>query len=161
MSQHFRGYLALLTRTSPTWVMLGNAERQLRYLVQDRMVAAYGEDWFEALRMKHPNLNDALDKLVYQSDREKRMFGDAASDFILDYAYIGDLKDMVFAEWDKYRSVLGGTKADWERRFQDVMKVRNPMAHHRPVPEDALQKAELSCKALLSRLRGEECNEAK
>lgn len=155
MSQHFRDYLALLTRTTPSWVLLGDAERQLRYLVQDRMAEAYGDDWFEELRRKLPKLNDALDRLVQQRVREKRMFGDAASDFILDYAYIGDLKDLVFAEWEKYRSFLGGAKADWERRFQDIMRVRNPMAHHRPIPADVLQDAERSCKALLNRLSGQ------
>jgi hypothetical protein len=161
MSQHFRDYLTLLTRTTPSWVLLGDAERQLRFLVQDRMVDAYGGDWFEELRKKLPKINDALSKLVQQRVREKRMFGDAASDFILDYAYIGDLKDMVFAEWERYRSVLGGAKSDWERRFQDIMKVRNPMAHHRPVPADVLEEAERSCKALISRLRGNKCSGTK
>jgi len=156
MSQHFRDYLALLTRATPSWVLLGDAERQLRYLIQDRMVDEYGNNWFEELQKRHPKLNDALHKLVQQRIREKQMFGDAASDFILDYAYIGDLKDMVFAEWEKYRTVLGSTKAGWEKRFQDVMKVRNPMAHHRPVPADVLQEAERSCKTLLSRLKGNE-----
>lgn len=155
-SQHFREYLALLTRATPSWVLLGDAERQLRYLVQERMVDVYGDEWFDELRKKLPKISDALDKLVQQRVREKRMFGDAASDFILDYAYIGDLKDLIFSEWDKYRSIFGGTKADLEKRFQDIMKVRNPMAHHRPVPADVLQEAERSCKALLSLLKGGE-----
>lgn len=158
-SQHFREYLALLTRSTPSWILLGDAERQLRFLVQERMVDSYGNDWFDRLRTKLPKLSDALDKLIQQRVREKRMFGDAASDFILDYAYIGDLKDLVFAEWEKYRAVLGGAKADWERRFQEIMKVRNPMAHHRCVPADVLQEAERSCKVLLSRCKGEEHSE--
>lgn len=156
MSQHFKDYLVLLTRTTPSWVLLGDAERQLRYLVQDRMVDDYGMNWFEELRKKFPKLSDKLDVLLAQRSREKQMFGDAASDFILDYTYIGDLKDLIFNEWEKYRSVLGGTKADWEKRFQDIVKVRNPMAHHRPIPADVLQDAERSCKVLLSRLREKE-----
>ena len=155
MSQHFKDYLVLLTRTTPSWTLLGDTERQLRYLIQDRMVDAYGADWFEELKKKFPRMTVALDKLVKQRVREVQMFGDAASDFILDYAYIGDLKDMVFADWERYRSTLGGAKGDWEKRFQVIMKVRNPMAHHRHVPVDVLQDAEHSCKALLSRLSGE------
>lgn len=154
MSQHLKDYLKLLTRTTPSWVLLGDAERQLRYLVQDRMLDAYGAAWLEKLKQKFPKMLDVLDKLVQQKLREKRMFGDAASDFILDYAYIGDLKDLIFAEWERYRVTLGGAKADWERRFQDIMKVRNPMAHHRPVPVDVLIEAEHSCKAMLARLAG-------
>ncbi|MEA3641648.1 MAG: AAA family ATPase [Lamprobacter sp.] len=155
ISQHFRDYLALLTRTTPSWVLLGDAERQLRILVLDRMFDLCGENWFEDLQKKHPKLSVALERLVDQKVREKRMFGDAASDFILDYAYIGDLKDLIFAEWERFRSVFGGAKSDWERRFQDIMKIRNPMAHHRPVPADVLQEAERSCKALISRFKGE------
>ncbi len=151
-SQHFRDYLVLLSRTMPSWVLLGHAEQQLRHLVQDRMIEEYGKHWFEGLRESLPNLSTALNKLEDQRIREKRLFGDAASDFILDYAYIGDLKDIIFAKWEQYRTVLGGGKGDWERRFQDIMKVRNPMAHHRPVPADVLQEAERSCKVLLSRL---------
>ena len=158
MSEHFRDYLVLLTRMTPSWILLGDAERQLRDLVQDRMVVAYGENWFGDLQKKLPRMSAALAKLIEQRIREKRMFGDAASDFILDYAYIGDLKDLVFAEWGQYQSILGGAKAEWERRFQDIMKVRNPMAHHRPIPADFLQEAERSCKSLLSRLNGDECS---
>ncbi|WP_295389693.1 AAA family ATPase [uncultured Thiodictyon sp.] len=158
MSEHFRDYLVLLTRMTPSWLLLGDAERQLRYLVQDRMVLAYGENWFDELQKKLPRLSAALAKLIEQRIREKRMFGDAASDFILDYAYISDLKDFVFAEWEQYRSILGGAKAEWDRRFQDIIRARNPMAHHRPIPADFLQEAERSCRILLSRLKGEECS---
>lgn len=161
MSKHFRDYLALLSRATPSWVLLGDAERQLRNLVHDRLVDEYGDDWFQELGRNLPKMSDALHKLVQQRAREKQMFGDAASDFILDYAYIGDLKDMVFAKWEKCRTVLGGTKADWERRFQDIMKVRNPMAHHRSVPADVLQEAERSCKTLLLRLKGGEHGDSK
>lgn len=153
MSQHLREFLTHLTRTTPTWFLLGEVEQQLRYLVLDRMHEAYGENWFHEISQRHPKLNEALEKLASQRQREKKLFGDAASDYVLDYAYIGDLKDLIFVEWDRYRSLLGGAKSDWERRFQDVMKVRNPMAHHRPVPADILQDAEKSCKTFLDCLR--------
>ncbi|MCL4201882.1 MAG: hypothetical protein KJ000_05265 [Pirellulaceae bacterium] len=153
MSEHLRDFLALYSRSTPPWALLGEAERQLRYIVQDRMVETYGDNWFEDVKRRHQKLQEALDRLAQQRVREKKMFGDAASDFILDYAYIGDLKDLIFAEWEKFRPAFGGAKADWERRFQDVMKVRNPMAHHRAVPADVLLDAERSCKAILERLR--------
>jgi len=154
MSQHFKEFLNHLTRITPTWVLLGKVEQQLRYLVLDRMHEAYSENWLNEVSEKHPKLKEALEKLVNQKLREKKLFGDAASDYVLDYAYIGDLKDLIFAEWDRYRSLLGGTKSEWEKRFQDIMKVRNPMAHHRPVPADILQDAEKSCESFLGRLSG-------
>lgn len=153
MSQHFRDYLTLLTRTTPSWVLLGDTERQLRSFIQDRMIGAYGNEWFNELQKKHLQLAQALGKLLQQRDREKQMFGDAASDFILDYAYISDLKDLIFAEWNRCESIFGGSKSDWQKKFQDIVKARNPMAHHRPVPADVLQEAERSCKSLLAKLK--------
>lgn len=155
MSAHFRDYLMLLDRTMPSWELLAESERQLRYVVQDRMVGEYGVEWVDSLRQHLPRMADTMQRLVDQRTREMRMFGDAASDFILDYAYIGDLKDIVFGKWGVFQGVFGGSRADWERRFQDIMKVRNPMAHHRRVPADVLQEAERSCKAVLARVRGE------
>jgi hypothetical protein len=154
MSQHVHEYLALLARATPSWTLLGEAERQLRALVEDRLVSAYGDAWLDSLRYKYPSLRDALDRLVQQRDRERRMFGDAASDSILDYTYLRDLKEVIFLEWDRFRSVLGGSESDWKERFQDIMKVRNPMAHNRAVPADVLQNAERSCRSLLGRLAG-------
>ncbi|OOP56541.1 MAG: hypothetical protein AYP45_08645 [Candidatus Brocadia carolinensis] len=154
MSQHLKDYLSLLTRTIPSWDLLGETERQLRNLVQDKMQESYGENWFEELRNRHPKKREVLDKLILQRDREKRMFGNAAADFILDYTYIGELKDLIFAEWDRYRAVFGDTKTEWEKKLQAVMRVRNPMAHYRPVPAEVLHEAENICKLLLVKLTG-------
>ena len=155
MSQHFRQYLGILSRRTPSWTLLGETEKHLRFVIDEQMQEAYGGNWLETIRERHPQLGDAIEKLFQQRTREKRMFGSAASDFVLDYAYIGDLKSLVFADWDRYRLLLGGAKKDWESRFQDIMKVRNPMAHHRVVPADVLQAAEQSCRSLLSRLAGD------
>lgn len=155
MSQHFKEYLALITRKTPTWDLLGDTERRLRYLIQAQMQAIYGEDWFEQLRSKHPNLRDALDKLPQLRDKEQRQFASITDLSILDYAYISDLKDLVYAEWKEYQPILRDNKSEWEKRFQNIIKVRNPMAHNRSVPEDIVIEAENSCKILLARLTGQ------
>lgn len=152
MSNHLRDYLTLVTRTRPSWTLLEETERELRYFVNERMLEAYGENWFDTLFQKHPDKQCSLQKMTELRAKEKKLFGDAASDFILDYAYIGDLKDLIFAEWDKFRLTLGGTKAEWERRFYDIIRFRNPAAHFRPIPADVLQEAERSCKVVLSKL---------
>lgn len=154
MSQHLYEYLKLHTRVTPTWYLLGEAERALRIVLNDRLAEVHGSSWMAAMQCKSATLAASLERLMEQMTRERRLFGDAASDFIFDYAYIGDLKDMVFAEWDLFREMLGGTKADWEKRFQNIMRVRNPMAHHRPVPEDVMRDAEGACHALIARLNG-------
>ncbi len=154
MSQHLEEYLKLISRTTPSWYLLGETERQLRILIQDKMQEAFGDDWLESIKQRHPKKEKSLDNLIQQKQRENKIFGDAASDFILDYAYIGELKDLLFAEWDNFRSILGNTKGDWEKMFQALMKVRNPMAHYRPIPSEKLLEAEIACKSLLAKLTG-------
>jgi hypothetical protein len=159
MSEHLKEYLIQHTRMTPTWALIGETEKQLRNLVLDRMNEAFGLDWINKVKTTYPKLTNRdgvhlVDRLISQRLREKKLFGDAASDYILDYAYFSDLNDLVFVDWDRYRSVLCGTKDEWKKRFQDVIKVRNPMAHHRPVPANILQNAEKSCSAFLERFRG-------
>jgi hypothetical protein len=150
MSSHFKYYLESVNRLTPSWVLLGETEKSLRYFIQDRMVSKYGYNWIDMLKNKDLKKFEQLNELMM---RDKKLFGDTASDFLLDYTYIGDLKDLIFAEWDLCRSQLGGTKSEWEGKFQHIMKVRNPMAHHRMMPDDVLQDAEESCRYILSKLR--------
>jgi len=158
MSDHFKNFLSQISRMTPTWFLLGDVEKHLRSLVDCVMLDVYGSDWAAKVQAKHPQLKDKegihlIERLSIQKSREKRQFGDAASDLLLDYAYIGDLKDLIFAEWERYRGIFSGAKNDWEKRFQDVMKVRNPMAHNRPVPTEIIQDAEKSCQVFLGQLR--------
>jgi hypothetical protein len=160
MSSHFKEYLALLTRTTPTWFLLGDVERQLRYLISDRMYQSFGDNWVDQIIKKHPQkLSDkdgthCLVRLNKQREREKQSFGDAASEYLLDYAYIGDLQKLIMVEWILFRDTLSGAKNEWDKRFEDVKRIRNPMAHHRPVPSDILQSAEKSCQVFLEYLGG-------
>lgn len=153
MSEHFRDYLTMLNRATPTWVLLGNAERQLRNLVRDCMTQEYGDKWFDELQTRRPIMAGLLEKQL----REKRQFGDAASNFVLDYAYFGELSDVVIGDWNIYRGTLGEDRTYWEEEFKAVVRVRNPLAHHREVPPEDLRRATDACNnflARLSRLRG-------
>ena len=131
MSEHLKEYLIQHTRMTPTWALIGETEKQLRNLVLDRMNESFGLDWINKVKTTYPKLTNRdgvhlVDRLISQRLREKKLFGDAASDYILDYAYFSDLNDLVFVDWDRYRSVLCGTKDEWKKRFQDVMKVTKP-----------------------------------
>jgi hypothetical protein len=160
MSNHFSDFIALLTRTTPTWFLLGDVEQKLRLLVWDRMYKAFGENWIREIIGKHPiKLADkdgthCLERLSKQRERERKGFGDAASEYLLDYAYIGDLQKMIMVEWTIFRETFNGPKNEWDKRFEDIKKIRNSMAHHRPVPSDILQNAEKSCCVLLECLGG-------
>jgi len=154
LSAHLRDYLACIARSAPTWHLVGEVENQLRALVTDRMYKAHGNDWIQFLVNKHKCFHTIYDDLLLKREKEQKIFGEAASYAILDYTYISDLKDLLFVEWDKYQDLFAGSKSDWDKRFQVIMKVRNPLAHNRQIPADELYYADKTCKMILEVLQG-------
>jgi hypothetical protein len=154
LSGHLRDYLAWIARNTPTWHLVGEVENQLRALIADRMYKVYGKDWIQVLVNKHKCFHSIYDDLLLKRGKEQRLFGEAASYALLDYTYISDLKDLLFVEWEKYKDILAGSKSDWDKRFQVIMKVRNPLAHNRQIPADELYYADNTCKVILEILQG-------
>lgn len=154
LSGHLRDYLAWVARNTPTWHLVGEVENQLRALIADRMYRAHGKDWIQILVNKHKCFHTIYDDLLLKRGKEQKIFGEAASFAILDYTYISDLKDLLFVEWDSYKDILTGSKPDWDKRFQVIMKVRNPLAHNRQIPADELYYADKTCKVILQALQG-------
>jgi hypothetical protein len=154
-SKHFEGYLENLSREIPTWPLLGEVERELRSLVSDRLSQKYGDPWLTNFVTKFPKLSARFAEMENKMTDEKRRFGPKASHFILDYSYIGDLKDILMIEWDLFRSIFNGSKSEWEKAFQDVIAVRNPLGHNRPsaIPQEVLHKAEQACKCIRNKLK--------
>jgi hypothetical protein len=152
MSRHFHDYLALVCRETPTWTLLGQTETQLRNVVAGHFTAKRGERWLENLSAERPATCELLERLRQQQSRERRQFGAAASEDILDFTYINDLRELIFAAWGLFQPILGSTKDEWNRHFDAVSLVRNPAAHFRRIPEAQTLAAETSCKWILHRL---------
>lgn len=156
MSKHLQEYLMLRTREQPTWEILGEVERLLRVVIRDKFESKYGRMWFDKIVKKHKNLEEIYKRLAQQKSYERKIFGNAAPDNILDYSYTKDLKEILFSEWELFLPYLSDTKEDWEKRFKDILLVRNRLAHHRPIPSDAVRNAENACLQLLRKLKGEQ-----
>ncbi len=78
---------------------------------------------------------------------------------IVDYLYLGQLPPLLFAvnAWEEARRYLGGAP-DAKRRLQaavdQIVPVRNEIAHVRDVEEDRLLRAKLACSDVLEMIRG-------
>lgn len=148
ISAHFEEYLKLLSRITPSWMLLGETEKQLRIIVNDRMHAIYGKDWLDFIFSKNNQRFYILEKLQGQMKKEKKIFGDEASSYLLDYSYISDLKQIISQEWDNFSPIIGRSKSEWNELLKPIMEIRNPIAHHRQIPADKLRQAELACESV-------------
>jgi len=142
-SNHFGDYLRLMDRVTPMWERLGSAERDLRSLVSRVFAEKYGDDWTVVLINRNETIRKMFGTLEAQREKERKQFGGAASDNLLDYTYISDIRALIFSEWNEcFSEVFSGGKADWQNIFEFVVRVRNPAAHFRDIPKSAISQAE-------------------
>lgn len=150
-SPHFQTYLRLIERQIDLWPLWRETEVTLRQLVADTMITEYGDQWIEKIEKAHPNLRTIFDSCRQAQQKEEAAFGNRASRNLLDFTYPRDLFAIVFAEWSKYRPLLGKDKSYWDQRATLLSKMRNPLAHNRDwmFHEHERQLAEGYCKEIL------------
>lgn len=153
-SSHFGDFLESHLRKKPTWVILGEAEKTLREIINANMTEKYGEDWLQQFKSLYPEFLPIITNLENQKTKEERIFGDHASNFMLDYTYIGDLVGILNKEWSCFSSIFSGKKKDWNDLFECVAKVRNPLAHNRQLPPGVIISVEKACKAIIDKVKG-------
>jgi len=131
-SQHFQLYLKLVERTVDLWDLWKNTERALRFVVVEKMLDKYGEDWIIELEKK-PNIKKFFDACREAQKKEERSFGNRASTNLLDFTYPEGLFQIIFnkGEWDVFGSIFKKDPAYWKPRVELLGKIRNPLAHNR------------------------------
>ena len=83
------------------------------------------------------------------------MFGNRASQNLIDFTYPQDLFAIIFAEWNSFKDTFGRDKPYWDQRAQLLSKIRNPLAHNRDESLRAFERqiAEGYCNEILDTLR--------
>jgi hypothetical protein len=152
-SAHFGDYLSVVAREEDLWPLWTQTERVVRDALRRVLVARLSEDWPAKLPAEAPQLANAVARWTELWLREKRRFGSLAVGDILDYTNSLDLLQIMYHFWSDFRPLLGSQpKVYWETRFQALARVRNPLAHSRPVEKKSIIEAEEYCRELLDRL---------
>jgi hypothetical protein len=152
-SEHFYQYLGKCSREAPIWELWSETEIELRKFIDGICRRQHGQDWLMSLVQQNKgNLQIILDDLLKKMNSDKRVFGNNASDRLLDYSYPMQLWDIISAEWNIFRPVLKRDKSYWRERFELLASIRNPHAHNRGfvVPECKINLAEVYCKEILN-----------
>jgi hypothetical protein len=150
-SEHFHNFLKLVEREiamshskcdeSNLLILWQNTEKILRQIITTKMLNLYGERWVEKLEKSYrQKLKPIFDGCREAQQKEKKSFGNRASQNLIDFTYPKDLFAIIFAEWKGiFEPIFGGDKKYWEQRAQLLSKIRNPLAHNR---DEVLQEYE-------------------
>jgi hypothetical protein len=160
-SPYFSQYLHLKSHEIQIWPLWNEVETEVRSLIKTHLSNKYGDEWEDSYRKEYKNKNGKVDildgndysmGLIKEKMRSKKLFGNLASDHLIDYTLPRQMFDnFISKDWIWYGQSLGGNKGDWKQVFDHLSKIRNPLAHNNPNFLSSSDKslAEGYCKKIL------------
>ena len=138
-SEHFHDYLKIHERstefTNDLHTIWSKTENALREIITTTMSGVYGENWIEELEKTRPNLKkEIFDPCRERRQNEKRIFGDRASQNLIDFTYPAQLFLIIRGRglWEQhFQSIFGENKDYWDERGKFLTKCRTPLGHNR------------------------------
>ena len=136
------------------WPVWRDTEKALRRVITTTLLANYGERWVERLEKAHPQLKVIFERCRGQRQKDEHLFGNRASQNLLDFTYPQDLLAIIVREWSNFEDIFGKNKQYWEQRASFLATIRNSLAHNRDesLREYERQIAEGYCNEILNAL---------
>ena len=135
-----------------TWRLICELETQLRHLIESRYIKQFGDDWDQ--RINH-EWKEKWALAKQKDDRAFEKYGMAPQP-ILNYSYLGELVALINNEWGLFEDIFGHRKLNrpiFTQKLESIIKVRNPLAHNRPIPNSELKIAEKNSREILISLK--------
>mgnify|MGYP001467603999 CR=1 FL=1 len=156
ISTHLNDYLKQKETEFDIWALWNEAEHQVRNLITIHLKEKYGDDWRDAFVSANPRKENEILRMEEMRARNKRTFGNLASDNLVDYTYPLDMWNcFILTDWSWFQRVLSGKKDTWGEKFLLLGKVRNPIAHSNRdfVLQDEQIKAKEICNELIENIK--------
>lgn len=156
ISIHLNDYLKQKETEFDIWALWNEAEHQVRNLINVHLKEKYGEDWRVAFTAANPKKENDILRMEEMRAKNKRTFGNLASDNLVSYTYPLDMWNcFISTDWTWFQRVLTGQQATWREKFLLLGKVRNPIAHSNRdfVLQDEQTKAKEICNELIERTK--------
>lgn len=133
-AKFFEDYLSLKAAEIDIWPLWGEVEKELRQIIKNRLLEKYDSDWEKGFEKEFGERRKQLmDNLIFSKQKNKKAFGDRASDNLIDYTYPMDMfNGFISSDWKWYSEIFGvkTQSNDWSKKFEHLGKIRNPLAHN-------------------------------
>lgn len=132
---------------------IGHVERELRALITRRYAEQYGKRWIERIQKHHERMYSNWMRILNRDKAAFRIYQEYRPS-ALEYAHLGDLIALITGEWNLFQEVFDfgygrRNKSVFQDKMEHIIKVRNPLAHHRAVPRNELLRALVLCTDIL------------
>jgi hypothetical protein len=161
----FGQYLKIKSQEINIWPLWNEVEVEIRELIKLQLFEKYGENWEDGYRKEFKNKDgnvEVLDGsqfspgLINERDRSIKLFGNLASNHLIDYTLPRQMFDyFISKDWTWYSKVFSKQKNDWKPVFEHLTKIRNPLAHNNPSFLSSSDKsiAEGYCEVILEKVQ--------
>jgi len=132
------------------WGLIKNIEDELRDLIMRRFLEKYGDNWISNIDRRTVERWES----VKQRDKGFEVYGNVEVP-LHHYSYLGDLKEIISRNWQIFIQDLGSGKNNkrmFNEKLDAIVRVRNPLAHSRHVPENELMRVIVYSNDLLMKL---------
>jgi hypothetical protein len=134
------------------WRRIVETERALRAVVREVYSAKYGDGAAKKIEEAVP---EGGRETLQRALRARPAGADPLS--VVDYMYLGQLPPLLFVGdvWQDARARFGGAqdvKARLSAAIQQIVPVRNEIAHAREIPSERLKRADVACDEVLQML---------
>jgi len=155
ISAHLNDYLKQKEAEFDIWTLWSEAECQVRNLITVHLKEKYSADWRDAFVSANPKKENEIVQMEGLRAKNKRTFGNSASDNLVSYTYPIDMWScFISTDWTWFQRVLKGQQATWREKFLLLSRVRNPIAHSNKdfVLQDEQTKAKEICAELIDKI---------
>ncbi len=128
----FKEYLSLKQNEIDFWPLWTETETILRNIIKEKLIENYGEIWEEKFIKKYSKKENSLKELKVTMEKNKKSFAERASTHLVDYTYPQNMYEIfISTEWSNvYYKIFDGEKREWNKIFELLAKIRNPIAHN-------------------------------
>lgn len=142
---------------APYWPEWTLTEKKLREIVKIYVQQTFGDDWEQKIRARfEPHIfgwKAAFEKMISWRTNSLYHFP-SSSKHLVDYTAPSTIFDVfVSPAWNEwFYDIFQGQKQDWQKKFDHLANVRNPVAHNSAefVSQEELTLASRYCKEILN-----------
>ncbi len=135
------------------WHAILSLDKRLRLFLKQRFESKWGTNWEQQFEKHYVDMYQGCLERQQKDARAFPLY--ERQDVVLEYAYLGELGKLIEDDWIFFREVFefkqGQGKANKQslhQKVEEIVRVRNPLAHGRSVPDTELRRAHVSCNDL-------------
>lgn len=133
--------------------LLAEVEKRLRLTISEKYMEQFGKSWLNHVKAKHKGMYHRWEINQQRDMSYFKVYGKEES-HLLDYSGFNDLRELISAQWHLFNNIFDfgyskRNKSVFDDKTTHIIKIRNPLAHHRDIPENELLRAKVLCTDIL------------